>query len=211
MSERGEPFPVGNIYPNRLNPNEMERFDVDQLENDIRVDDYDPITISPLEVFYTAKARRDPRVTAIIPNDADPAKTYIISDGYHRHTAATRLGTHIRAVIKHQTEADAMPHFYRRHRLRGKLNPLKEAEMFRHELDERGISREELVKLYNLSGVSYLKTRLALLNVTTNVVDLYYEPSKDLPGRLTISHLRSLSYLPKNLQFAVAMMSLERN
>ena len=212
MSEKGEEIPIGNIYPNRLNPNEMEPVDIKQLKNDVLMDDYDPITVSPLGVFYTAKARKDSRVTAIIPHDADPEKTYIICDGYHRHKAASQIGiTHIRAVIKHQTEADAMPHFYRRHRLRGKLEPLKEAELFRHELDERNISRAELVKLYNLSGVSYLKTRLALLNITTEVVDLYYESPPDLPGRLTISHLRSLSFIPKNLQFAVAMMSLERN
>ena len=210
--ERGELLPLDSIYPNRLNPNEMDSTDLFVLKNDVRVDNYDPITVSPLGVFYTPEAREDPRVRAVIPDDIDPESTYIICDGFHRYTTASQLKmTHIRGKILHMTERDAMPFFYRRHKLRGKLDPIKEAELFRNEMKERRITAVKLVELYNLRGISYIKTRLSLLNVTTDVVNLFYEPPEDLPGRLTTDHLRTLSYLPKNMHFAVAMMSLERN
>jgi len=212
IPKQGPPIAVDSIYPNRLNPNEMEEVDVYQLMNDVGNDDYDPIIISPINVFYTVQARQDPRVTALIPHDADPEETYIITDGYHRHKAATQLGlSHIRSMVKHQTEADAMPHFYKRHKLRGQMDPIKEAQLFRHEMDTRKITQAQLVELYNLTTVNYIKTRLALLNVTWRVVELYYEVPEDLPGRLSIEHLRSISFVPKNMQYAVAMMSLDRN
>ena len=127
------------------------------------------------------------------------------------HLDAARALTHIRGNIRHMTEKDAMPFFYRRHKLRGKLDTLKEAELFRSEMDERGITQPEFVKIYNLRSVNYIKTRLALFNVTTDVVDLYYKTPEDLPGKLSTEHLRALSFVPKNMQFAVAMMSFERN
>jgi hypothetical protein len=88
---RGEPIPLDRIYPNRLNPNEMDRDDLFLLKGDVEVDNYDPIIVSPLGVFYTPEAREDPRVTAVIPDDADPETTYIICDGFHRYTTATQL------------------------------------------------------------------------------------------------------------------------
>lgn len=212
MVEKGELILVARIYPNRLNPNEMKVDDFIQLKKDVRDGNYDPIKISPLEVFYTPEARMDPRVMAVIPMDADGSTTYIISDGFHRHKAAKELGhMQIRALIMHQTELDAMPYFWRRHKLRGEMDPIKEAELFRHEMDVRDVTWAELAEIYNLSGENYIKTRLALLNVTMDVVELFYKPPEGVPGKLSVEHLRSISFVPKNMQFAVAMMSLDRN
>ncbi|KKL50697.1 hypothetical protein LCGC14_2302890 [marine sediment metagenome] len=205
-------LPVASIFQNRLNANEMPVDKLVQLKVDVEAGDYDAITVSPLDVFYDAEARMDPRVASVIPADADPKSTYVICDGYHRHLVASQLGlANIHATVKHMTESDAMAHFYRRHKLRGEMDPIKEAELFQHELEKRGVVPSDLVKIYNLSNVSYIKTRLALLNVTMNVVDLFYMPPPEFPGKLTTEHLKSISYLPKKMQFAVAMMSLERN
>ncbi len=205
-------LPVASIFQNRLNANEMEIVKFGQLKIDVKAEDYDAITVSPVDVFYDAEARMDPRVTKFIPADADVTDLYIICDGFHRHKGASQLGlTHIRAVINHMTESDAMAHFYRRHKIHGEMNPILEAEMFRQELEKRGGTIAELAKAFNLTSASYVKTRLSLLNVTMDVVDLFYIPPADLPGKLTTEHLKSISYLPKNMQYAVAMMSLERN
>ncbi|KKM23270.1 hypothetical protein LCGC14_1616900 [marine sediment metagenome] len=205
-------LPVASIFQNRLNANEMEIVKFGQLKLDIKAEDYDAITVSPVDVFYDAEARMDPRVTEFIPADADVTDLYIICDGFHRHKGASQLGLiHIRAVIKHMTESDAMAHFYRRHKIHGEMNPILEAEMFRQEIETRGITIAKLAEIYNLTSASYVKTRLALLNVTMDVVDLFYMPPADFPGKLTTEHLKSISYLPKNMQFSVAMMSLERN
>ncbi len=205
-------LPVANIFPNRLNANEMPYDKLMQLKIDVKADDYDAITVSPVDVFYDAKARMDPRVLSVIPADADPKKTYVICDGDHRHQVTSQLGlTHIRVVIRHMTESDAMCHFYRRHQIHGEMDPIKEAELFRQELENRGVTMAKLAEDYNLTSVSYIKTRLSLLNVTMEVISLFYTPPADFPGKLLTEHLKSISYLPKNMQYAVAMMSLERN
>lgn len=205
-------LPVANIIQNRLNANEMEIVKFGQLLIDVEAEDYDAITVSPVDVFYTPEARMDPRVTEFIPADADVTDLYIICDGFHRHKGASQLGlTLIKAVIKHMTESDAMAHFYRRHKIHGEMNPILEAEMFRQEIVTRGVTIAKLAEIYNLTSASYIKTRLSLLNVTMDVVDLFYMPPADFPGKLTTEHLKSISYLPKNMQFSVAMMSLERN
>ena len=216
--ERGELIPLDRIYPNRLNPNEMEWANRYRLQEALKSDEYDPIVVSPLNAFYSPKDLKTLYIETedgvqIFLSALNHAEHYVICDGQHRYEEAKRLGfTHIRATVWHMSENDAMPHFYKRHSIRGEFKPMKEADLFLHERDVNGLTLPQIAEKYNLSSTSYIRNRLNLLKVTPKVLDLFWEPPADMPGTLTITHLRHISELQSGRwQLAVARMALHRN
>ena len=214
---------MDRIFPNRFNPNEMDVGMMLLLDRALEEDEYDPIIISPMNVFYRGvdldlvdHDRGDGVVVnlgAIVSRGVlNPADSYVICDGEHRYKRAKKFRwTTIRVVVWSMTEKDAMPYFYKRHKVHGEFDPLKEAELFQHESVVNGLTLVEIAKKYNLHGKQYIHNRLKLLQVSASVMNLFYEPPEGSPGRLSITHLRVLSFLPKGLQKPVALMSLERN
>jgi len=200
---------VDQIRPNRMNPNEMS-FDLRvQLETDMRAGDYDPITVSPQNVFYHEHPEMR-EVTEGVTEDSS-AELYIILDGEHRHMTAQTCGLETMwCYVEYWSEKDAMAHFYKRQRLRGALDPLKEAELFGFEIKVNGRSKEELIKLYNIPSEKYLRTRLEILDIIPSVGDLFYTQDK-YPGRLAVSSLVAIARLPGGDQYAIALTALERN
>jgi len=206
MSKKGAKLiSVASIQPNRLNPNEMNLSTQLHLELDMKKGDYDPITISPMNVFY----HEAPELITVSLEEAK--ERYIICDGEHRWMCAKVIMVkEIWAYVQYWTEKDAMAHFVKRQRLRGDLDPLKEAVLFQHEIKVNGRTRDQVISLYNISSMRYLKTRLAILKVADNVIELFYT-QEEFPGSLSLSHLEHLSRLPNQDQHRVALMSLESN
>ena len=209
-------LPLRKIVPNRLNPNEMDIGNRLLLREAMIKDDYDSIIVSPATIFYDQETLK---TIELYFEDSDgvqyklsPEEAYIICDGKHRYKEAIEAEkTEIKAIIWYITERDAMPWFYKRHKVRGELDPLKEAELFWHERHVNGLPRKEIIKRYNLSGVNYLKSRLQLSNLSTTIADLYYDPPEEAPGKLTMSHIKELCTIPRKLQKPVALISLKRN
>jgi ParB-like chromosome segregation protein Spo0J len=207
---------VNRIIPNRLNPNLMDSDKFKLLMNAVARGEYDPIIISPAKRFYTPKDL-EKGVTTILPNGSVIGLTnrnyegfYIICDGFHKWSAALALNfSTIKADVKELTENEAMPYYYQRHNLRGNHDPLKEAELFRHERRVNKRSRKEIIELYNLPGEGYLKTRLRLGNLVEGVVELYYSGLPDAKGELNFSHLREIATLPKRHQIKLATLCIQ--
>lgn len=221
-SPRGVPVELRRIFPNRFNPNEMlSSWTRERLQVDVRVDDYDPIVISPARIFYQGKLR-----TLIVESEAGAEvkfkalleqlgftvnDVYVICDGEQRYNQAVEIGmTHIRALIQPWVEDDAMPHFYKRQTIRGEMDPFKEAMLFMHERRVNGLTLEQIKKKYTLSSVFYIRGRLKMYDVHPAVIELFWEPPEDAPGLLLFAHLQELSTLPRKYQKAVATMALYR-
>lgn len=196
---------VDLIEPNRLNANVMGVDLMSDLETDMAALDYNPITVSPMLIFY----KDHPEVITIPLEEA--RERYVICDGEHRWLSNKNAGLEtIWCLIEYWIEKDAMAHFYKRQRIKGELDPLKEAVLFQHEIRVNGRTRKWVIEEYNVPSMKYLKTRLAILKLTDAVVGLFYT-QEEYPGILSISHLENLSRLPPNDQYMVAEMSLERN
>ena len=194
------------IYPNRTNPNWMDPEDYMLLKKAVAKDEYDAIIVSPMKTYYTED------LLASLHYEADADHSYVICDGEFRYRAAVELGkSDIDVEIWNMTEAQAIPYFYQRQKIRGKMDPVKEAALFQHERVVNGKSRAEIVRDLNLSGENYIKTRMKLLNVSDAVIKLFYKPPGHLPGRLTFTHLRDLSVVRKRQQKDLAMLVLEKN
>lgn len=216
-SPRGTHFSINQIFPNRFNPNEMEWGIKKRLNEAVKNDEYDPIIISPIAVFYP------PEVIETLDEDEERGiqiwmkayrgNVYIICDGEQRFLEAKKLGLEtIRAVVWSITEKDAMPYFYKRQAIHGELDPLKEAELFLWERDANGLTMVETAEKYNRSGKYYIRDRLKLLKAGPKLLDLFWEPPPDAPGKLTITHLRVIAGLPsRKWQTAVALITLHRN
>jgi len=217
MEAKGaEEIRVDLIDPNRPNPHVMSVDMQLYLEKDMGAIDYDPITVSPMLTFYKEHPeviRKDhPEViNASVVGIGKAKEMYVICDGEHRWRSAQKAGLEtIWCIVEFWTEKDSMAHFYKRQRIKGELDPLKEAALFQHEIQVNERSRREVIDLYNVPSMKYLRTRLAILRIGIDVVGLFYS-QEDYPGILSISHLENLSRLPLGDQYKVAMLSLERN
>ena len=210
IDRNGTPIPLNLIYPNRYNPNEMNIDHRLQIRKEMGLDTYDPIIVSPATVFYGEEANNieikwKKRVCT------DPEEAYIICDGFHRFQEADYIElSNIRCEIWQMTEDDAMPYFWKRHKFKGELDPIKEAIMFQSDIIRNNITRQELIDKYNLPGLSYLRRRLQTLRITKEVADLFYTPPKDRKINLAHTHLVELTSLPREYQAAMAKIVFEQ-
>ena len=219
-------LPLGHIEANRFNPNVMDEATFQALKVDVISGDYEPIVISPKNVFYM-----DPEL---------PRDRYIIVDGEHRWRAAVEaaLGT-IDVDVRGLTESEARSFNYRRNRERGMIDPLKEASLFKSEVDE-GLTHEQIAEKYVVSR-TYVTTRLSLLKLDEEVKEIYRRPKEKFKerkeaehnlrleqareedvdwvsepqtvprGTITPSHLEVIAILPKEEQVKVAVNILEED
>ena len=216
MSEKRVSIPVGHIDPNKWNPNVMDEDTFQALKVDIISDDYDPIVVSPENIFYG-----DPDL---------PTDRYVIVDGEHRWRAAVEGDVgFIDVDVRPFTEAEAKSYNYRRNRERGHIDPLKEARLFDADVqalleDGMGVlEAENVVAESYLVSRSLVASRRSLLRVSEPVVKMFRAPEAglkeleeegELPvprGTITASHLEALASLPQEDQEEFAKDILERD
>jgi len=160
---------LNSIRENAFNPNVMTEEEFKDLVEDMRrvgPEGVDPIHVRRLEDGYE------------------------IIDGAHRFRVAQELGWNdIRCWVHEMDESEARAFNYEKNRLRGRIDPFKEAELFKWELD-RGLSDEEIAKKYGLRHRQRVWEKLSLLNIAPEVRGLC--PT----GRtMTEMHLRAIARL----------------
>jgi ParB/RepB/Spo0J family partition protein len=160
---------LDRIEPNKFNPNVMSAEEFENLKADMKAagpeHDYaiESIIVSPKCVFYS-----DPSL---------PADIFVIVDGFNRWSSAKEIGwDSIPYESRNVTEDVAKAINYRRNKERGNIDSLKEAELFKSELD-KGLKQEEIAGKYNVSR-SYVASRLQLLKLDEKVVEAFREPKK---------------------------------
>lgn len=193
-------IPVEEIEPNKFNPNVMSDVEYQTLKEDMQthgVQGVDPILVSHKGVYEL------PVPIDKLPGGAwDKAftvKGYIIVDGEHRWRIAKELGwKEIRARSESIREEDAKTICYRRNRERGTIDPMKEAALFKSELDK--MSQKAVAGKYGVDQ-STVSHRLSLLKVDPQVLKSVHELPR---GIVTISHLEPLATLDVEDQKQVA-------
>lgn len=203
------------IWPNRFNPNVMGQEAFTSLLKDVEIDDYDALIISPASTFYAESKAKIILKRTIPGTEQEQYQTnlfgqYVICDGEHRWKALwIKDKRKIRAEVWHMTEGEAMAYFYKRQWIRGLMDPFKEAELFRHELMDNGLTFAEVGEKYNITR-SRIRKRLTLNNICMEAAALFYKQPEDRVGDLTVSHLRELAVLPPKYQVAVSMMIMKK-
>ncbi len=167
MSERRY-LPTDKVEPNKFNPNVMSAEEFEALKADMQQHGptdplgVDPIIVSPKNVFYAHLEH------------GFPGGLFVIVDGFHRWKSACEIGWDVIPYeIREVTEDEAKALNYRRNKERGRLDPLKEAELFKSE----SMKQEAVAKKYNVSR-SYVAARLQLLKLDEEVQKAYRKPAE---------------------------------
>ena len=207
---------VDKIFSNRFNPNRMSKDKADLLEEIVKTRKNDPITISPMNVFYSQRVINSQALRETIGYAVNPSNVFIMCDGQHRHEKAIELGIEtIKAHVWKMTEVQAMRYFHPRQSIHGENDPFKEGKMFKHEMQESGLSVEDIVREYVLSNTQYITLRIQLVDeISDRVINLFRESFDDKdrwPGTLTTSHLGAIKGLSKKYQELVALGILEKH
>ncbi len=216
---------LDQIEPNQWNPNEVRGDKYTQLVKDMQEHGQrEPITVSPYPVFYPGEVdNTDPEHKPYTTPEAWEG-FMVICDGEHRVNAAKSLGwKEIDAQILELTEDEALTRFYRMQSTRGDNNPLREAQLFQHYLDQ-DLTQDEVVEKLNLSSKAYLTDRLYLLQLSPAVTEALTNFPKVIEERIRVKsynddeeellelieevcarkpsmrHYRALSTLPKKMQ-----------
>lgn len=155
---------VDKIEPNKYNPNVLKGEKYEALKQDMVNGDYDPIQVSPKDVFYGTR---------------EATEKFVIIDGEYRWRAAKDVDLKsILADVRPIAIFEAKPITFKRNRVRGHLDPFKEAALFNEEV-EGGLTEEEVADRYGVSR-SYVAGRRMLLKSSSKVKGLYYEPENTL-------------------------------
>ena len=207
---------VDKIFRNRSNPNRMNKEKSEQLEEVVKAKKNDPITISPMTIFYSQRVINSGTLWEIIGDSVSPANTFIICDGQHRHEKALEFDIEkIRARVWKMTETEALRYFHPRQSIHGENDPFLEGKMFKREKDELGLSVEEIVEIYCLPNIQFVTLRIQLVEETSDrVIKLFRESFDDKdrwPGTLTTSHLGAIKGLSKQNQGLMARKILEES
>ena len=154
---------VDHLEENTWNPNVMSPDKFEELQKDVVAGNYNPVTVSPKDVFYG-----DPEL---------PSDRYVIVDGKHRWVAAIKgpVG-YIDIDVKPMTEAEAKVYCYRRNSVKGDIDPMKEGELFNLDVEELG-SEEAVAERYGRSR-SYVASRRALTRVAEPVKEMLQDVEK---------------------------------
>lgn len=210
-------IPVDRLEANPFNPNVMDHSTFQALKVDVMERNYDPLIVSPKHVFYGDMT---------LPRDR-----YVIVDGEKRWLAACELDQlKVKCQVQDIAESEARALCYKRSRERGRLDPIKEGELFDLEIKE-GLTEEQVAEKYTVSR-SYVASKRSLLKVYPSVEKMYREPEEglkeaqtrgmdeeeienlELPvprGTITPSHLEALASLPQKDQVEIAKDVLERD
>jgi ParB/RepB/Spo0J family partition protein len=173
-----------DIKPNTFNPNAMPQQTYKMMLEDMRTGG--PKAINPIEV-----------------RPVDGRLPYQIIDGESRYKGAQELGwTHIRAEVKPMSLEDAKAECYRKNKQRGTINPFREAELFKSEVDA-GVSQRRIARKYGVSR-RYIQDSLNLLtriapDIRKKVETLLVDPHGSTDC-ITKSHLESIASLNSEAQ-----------
>jgi ParB/RepB/Spo0J family partition protein len=181
---------LDGLQPNKWNPNVMDPVEYEALKKDMHihgVGGIDPLLVSPQWFFYGNK---------------ESFKHYVIVDGEHRWKAAKELTwKQIRCEVQQITQADAKALCYRRNRERGTIDPIKEAHLFKSEVDDAHMTQAEIAGKYGLNQAT-VSQRLSLLKLPTEII----EKVQSIPrGIIQTSHLEPIATLAPADQKAVGM------
>lgn len=181
--------PVDSIEPNDWNPNVMKLEEYLALKVDVEAGEYDPIIVSPFETFYGDTREKE-----------FPHVLYVIVDGENRWKAAVEAGlTEINIEVRELTEDEAKPINYKRNRQRGTMDPLKEAYLFKSELDKPGMTQEVIGLRYNISR-QFVGVRLSLLKLDEKVVGFYVEPEETFKAVKTKEYDDKVAEVEKRIE-----------
>jgi ParB/RepB/Spo0J family partition protein len=190
-SERVDNILVALIEPNKFNPNVMQDTEFQALKQDMKQngsEGIDPILVSPYRCFYAGE-------------EANPF--YVIVDGEHRWKAAKELlWESIRCEVRELNEEEAKSLSYRKNKDRGTIDPFKEAELFKSELD-LGLKQADVAEKF-LVDPSTVSHRLSLLKLSPEVK----KQIEKLPrGTVTPSHLEPIAALPEGEQKKIELVN----
>lgn len=156
-------LPISKIEPNKYNPNVMPENLFESLKESVKEGNYDPIVVSPKDIFYG--------------DESLPRDEYVIVDGEHRWTAAKELEMdNVLAEVRDEKESEARGLSYKRNRERGTIDPIKEAQLFKLELDE-GMNQSEIAEKYHISNAQ-VSERLKLLKLDEDTVKAFHKPKE---------------------------------
>lgn len=190
MNEPEKELSLDKIEHNRFNPNVMSAEEFENLKADMKEagpnhDVINEIIVSPKNVFYS-----DPKL---------PGDVFVIVDGAHRYDSAHEIGWKtIPYEPRDITEAEAKAINYRKNKERGNIDPLKEAELFKSELDA-GLTQEAVAKKYNVSR-SHVANRLSLLKLDEKVVETFRKPEKVFKKKVVQKHEEKVAEYEKSLE-----------
>jgi ParB/RepB/Spo0J family partition protein len=121
--------------------------------------------------------------------EKNPWAKFMLVDGYKRWEAARELGWHnIRAIITDMTLDEALELNYKKNKIRGTVDPLKEATYFRYLAEVRKMPAEKIADNFGMSirrvyqilsrlkGVEPLKKIFGEIDFTSIVRDKKIEP-----------------------------------
>ena len=141
MQEKRIPNPKGG--PNIIRNVEVDRIQIPELRVTSRVDDH---IMEELRESIKNEGILQPLQVAKVGEDL------IVEDGLHRLVVAKELGMEkIPCIIHEATERDLMVRNLVLNRQRGKSNPVNEAQVISHLLDNEKLTLEEVSALCNLS------------------------------------------------------------
>jgi ParB family chromosome partitioning protein len=157
---------LGKLKPNRYNPNEMSEEEFQALLDNMRKEGpngTDPILIRPLGADWE------------------------IIDGFHRFKAAGVLAwPKIRCMVRRVDEDRAQEINYAKNKLRGSINPWKEAELFEASR-KKGLTQKAIADKFGVTQ-PYVADRLSLLKIDPTVRQI-------IPRGINVSLLELLARL----------------
>jgi ParB/RepB/Spo0J family partition protein len=174
-------IPLDKLQKNAWNPNVMPPAEYEALRKDMKIEGpwgVGPLLVSPAKFYYEKPL-------------SDLSQYYVIVDGEHRWLVAKELGwKDIRCEVHDITEEDAKAECYHRNREHGNLDPFKEANLFKTDLDNK-MTQQEIANKY-LIDASTVSHRLSLLKLAPEVT----KAVEELPrGNLSVSHIEPLTTL----------------
>ena len=139
------------IRPNKYNPNEMSDEEFNALLENMKKEGShgtSPLEVRPLN-----------------------ASTWEIVDGFHRWKAAKLLGWNkIRCIVREVDEDRAQEINYEKNRLRGHINPFKEAEMFNAKW-KKLMRQDDVAKKFGVTQ-PYVADALSLIKIPDEVREI---------------------------------------
>ena len=153
----------------------------------------DPLWASPWDIFYGGDK--------LAPTKKKGHAAYVFIDGWHRWVNAKELKaegnsgwSEVGLDVEDITEAEARQRCYSKNYLRGETDPLREAKLFKADVDE-GKTQEYIAEKY-FKDPSYISSSLALLSLPKEIQMMLYVDDPNL-APLTKSHLLQLVGLPE--------------
>jgi ParB/RepB/Spo0J family partition protein len=182
---------VRNVVPNAFNPNVMDDEKYQELVREFREKHF----VEPIIVRPSNKDR------------------YEIVDGFHRWKACKEAGlTMIKADVRTMDDDQARVYCYKVNRVRGTIDPIKEAHFFGVEVG-KGLTHEQIATKYGLARTTVTQ-RLSLLTIEEPELKAFQEAINSVDNtkgderakvprgtiKPSVSQLEVLASVPKDVR-----------